>query len=860
MNMKRMKHLKGYICAGLLAAALLAPVWAAAQVGVGGNYDIDYLTPKQYEIGGIEFENAERFDSRMILLVAGLQVGDRIAVPGDHISTAVDNLWKQGLFEDVKITVTRIQGNLIFLKIILKERPKMSRLRFEGVTKGDVDKLRKDINITAGDVVTENLLQTSANKIRSHYIQKGFTNVRVTAAMEPDTAASKDKVLVVFHVDRGKRVKIDSLVITGNATVPTGKLLRKMKNTHDVHYGKRMYVWTKGFWTRSKYRETDFEQDLDALIAYYNELGYRDARVVSDTAYPVPTDQLNISKKKKAKQDRIIVRVNLHEGRKYYFRNITFSGNTVYTSEQLARNLRIERGMPYNRTQLEANLNYNPSGTDITSMYMDNGYLFFRCDPVETAVVGDSIDIEIRLFEGKQARIKNVSVEGNTITNDKAIYRELRTRPGNLFSREDLLRSQRELITLGYFKQETLQPIPKPNPADGTVDIVYKVEEKQSSTVNLTGGYGGGIFVLQSGLQLENFSLRNVFRKEGWKPLPAGDGQKLGLSVGTNIKSYGSIGLSFTEPWLGGRHPQAFTVAVYKNFQSNGFFRKPGDSEYYSLGLTGASVSLTRRLKWPDDYFLLSMGIGYKHYNVNDSSGALRLAFAKGHANDLSANITLQRNSFDSPDYTRSGSDVSLSLSATPPYSLLGGKDFSSPQMGESERYRWLEYFTVNLRGSWMYNLAGDLVLNTKFRMGFMGYYNPDIGLSPFGRYYLGGDGLQYYAYDGREVIPLRGYENLSLSPTTGAAAFDRFTLELHHPIVESAASTIWVIGFLEGGNSWAHLRDVQPFDMYNSAGLGVRLRLPMMGFIGVDWGYGFDNQTGKGGSHFHFSLNGSLD
>ncbi|MDY5969520.1 MAG: outer membrane protein assembly factor BamA [Bacteroidales bacterium] len=853
--------MKGIFAASLLAALLL-PLLAPAQVGVGGNYDIDYLTPKKYEIGGIEFENAENFDTRMILLVAGLQVGDNISVPGDRISTAVDNLWKQGMFEDVKITVTRIQGSLIFLKIILTERPKMSKFRFTGVGKSDSEKLRNTLKISAGDVVTENMLQTSVNKIRSHYIEKGFSNVKVTPGTEPDTANGKDRVIVVFNVERGKRVKIDSLILTGNENVSINKLQRKnkIKNTHDIHYGKKMYVWTKGFWTRSKYREADFEQDLDAIITYYNELGYRDARILSDTAYLVPNEKQAVSNKKKAQQDRLIVKAHIFEGKKYYFRNITFSGNTLYPNELLSKNLRIEKGMPYNRTQLETNLNYNPSGTDITSMYMDNGYLFFRCDPVETAVVNDSIDIEIRISEGKQARIKKVSVEGNTITNDKAIYRELRTRPGNLFSREDLLRSRRELIALSYFKEETLMPEPKPNQADGTVDIVYKVDEKQSSTMSLSGGYGGNMFVIQAGIQLNNFSARNIFRKDAWKPLPAGDGQKLGINISTNLKYFGSVGLSFTEPWLGGKRPQSFTIAVYHNFNSNGYFYQQNNSKYSSLRLTGASTSLTRRLKWPDDYFILSVGIGYKHYNVQDSMAIMGLAFTKGQANDLSANITLQRNSYDSPIYTRSGSEISLSLSATPPYSLLSGKDFSASGITESERYKWLEYFNVNLRGSWMYNLVGDLVLNTKFRMGFMGYYNKDIGLSPFGRYYLGGNGLQSYTYDGREVVPLRGYDEVSLNPKTGASIFNRFTLELHHPIVESAASTIWVIGFLDGGNSWERIKDYQPFNMYNSAGLGVRLVLPAMGMFGIDWGYGFDNMTGKGGSHVHFSIGSSID
>lgn len=854
-----MNYSKGLTAALLLLLVLLAPASVSAQVGVGGNaeYDIDYLTPKQYEIGGIEFENAENFDTRMILLVAGLQVGDKINLPGDHVSTAIDNLWKQGMFEDVRITVTRIQGNVAFLKIILKERPKLSKFHFDGVDKGDADKLRKEMNIGVGDVVTENMLQTSCNVIRTHYMEKGYTNATVTTTLTPDTTGGKDdRVIVNYSVHRGKRVKIEALVLQGNDKIPTDKLLRKMKSTHDVHYAKKLYFWTKNFWTRSKYREDDFNADLDNIIAYYNEQGYRDARIVSDTVTTMAADSLHLSSKKKAKQDRLKVLVDIHEGEKFYFRNITFAGNTVYPDDALAKSLRIEKGMPYNRTMLETNINYNPAGTDLTSMYMDNGYLFFNCTPVEMAVTNDSIDIEVRIVEGKQARIRNISVEGNTITNDKVIYRELHTLPGDLFSREAVIRSQRELITLGYFKEETLVPEPKPNVADGTVDIVYKVEENHTSQVQLQGGYGSGVWLVQAGLQLTNFSARKMFDKEAWKPLPGGDGQKLGFNLSSNFKSYGGGSISFTEPWLGGKRPQSFTAALYLNKQSNGYYYKTTDKSYYGLRTMGGTVSLARRLKWPDDYFILSQSISYKNYNVNDSSGALGLAFTRGTANDISYNATLSRNSYDSPIYTRSGSDISLSVSATLPYSLMSGKDCSG--LSDQEKYRWLEYYKINLRGSWVYNIIGDVVLNAKFRMGFMGYYNKDIGLSPFGRYYVGGDGLTSYYYDGREVIPLRGYDANSLNPSNGAGVFDRFTLELRQPIIESSASTIWVLGFLEGGNAWTDIKEFQPFNMYNSAGLGVRINMPMIGLIGMDWGYGFDGTNG--GSHFHFTIGNSID
>ncbi|MBQ9586947.1 MAG: BamA/TamA family outer membrane protein, partial [Bacteroidales bacterium] len=530
-------------------------------------------------------------------------------------------------------------------------------------------------------------------------------------------------------------------------------------------------------------------------------------------------------------------------------------GNTVYSSETLAQHLRINKGDPYNRTTLETNITYNPSGTDISSMYMDNGYLFFKATPVEVAVENDSIDIEIRIVEDKQARIRNVTVEGNTVTNDKIIMRELHTKPGDLFSRDAILRSRRELVTLGYFKEESLIPEPHPNQKDGTVDIVYKVEENQTSQVQLQGGYGNGMIIGQVSLSLNNFSVRNMFKKGAWNPIPGGDGQKLMLSAVSNGRYYYALSAGFTEPWLGGRRPQSLSVSASHNLISNGFWKDKGDDGYYSLAITGGTVALSRRLKWPDDYFFLSQAISFKHYNQNNYPG-LSSIFSKGHANDISYSIGISRNSLDSPIYPRNGSEASLQGYVTPPYSLLSGKDYST--MDYSDRFRWLEYFKINLRGSWYLNLVGDLVLNARFRFGYMGYYNKDIGLSPFGRYYVGGDGLSSWVLDGREVIPLRGYQNSSLSPDEGASVFDRYTLELRHPIIESASLTMYVLGFLEGGNSWYDMKNFQPFKVYNSAGLGVRLHMPMFGLIGIDWGYGFDGTYG--GSQFHFSINQSID
>lgn len=829
---------------------------AQTVVGGGEGYDLDYLTPKTYEIGGITYEGAENFDTRVVQLVAGLQVGDRIKVPGDKVSAAIENLWKQGMFEDVQIRVSRIQGSIIFLKIILKERPRMEKFAFTGVRKGEADKLREEIKIANGEVVTENMLRTSVNKIKGYYIDKGYTRVEVNPTMEKDT---NGRVTITFNVNRGKVVKIDSLIFEGNEQMKTTKLQSKMEKTHDVHYFWKLMFWTKGFWKKSRYIESDFREDLDKVIAYYNEQGFRDARIVSDTVWDVPQDEMKGGAKKKSKQDMLKVKVKVYEGQRFFFRNITFSGNTVYSDELLHRALRINKGDPYNKKELDMNISYNPAGTDITSLYMDNGYLFFRATPVEVAVEGDSIDIEIRIVEGKQARIRNVSVEGNTITNDKVIMRELHTRPGDLFSRDAILRSRRELVTLGYFKEESIEPIPKPNAEDGTVDIVYKVEEGSTSQLNLQGGYGGGMVIGQIGVQLNNFSVRNIFKKDAWVPLPAGDGQKLGINAVTNGTHYYSLSASFTEPWLGGHQAQSLTGSVYHNLYSNGFYYSKGDANYYSLKITGAGVSFSKRLKWPDDYFIMSHGISYKHYTLENYSQLNTSIFTDGVANDLSYGFTLSRNSLDSPIYARSGSEVSFSAYITPPYSLISGKTgFATRQ----EKYKWIEYYKVNIRGSWMLNLVGDVVLNTRFRFGFMSYYNDKIGLAPFGRYFLGGDGLSSWMLDGREVVPLRGYENNSLGASTsgGGAVFDRFTLELRQPIIESNSATIWIAGFVEGGNCWGDISEFQPFKMYNSAGIGVRLFMPMFGLIGVDWGYGFSDVNGIGGSQFHFSIGQSLD
>ena len=828
---------------------LVLPMANAQQViTAAGSYDIDYLTPKKYEIGGITVDGADKLDSRTILLVSGLKVGDEILVPGDKLSSAIDKLWKQEIFDDVKIEASRIQDNLIFLNIKLSQRPRLSKFQFKGVKKSDVDKIREEIKIVVGDVVTENLITTSSNLIRAHYIQKGYHNVEVNVLTVPDTTKEREEVILVFDVNKHSKVKIKSIEFEGNKTLSANDLQKEMKNTHDVNYWKKMYFWTSGFWKKSKYIESDYKTDLESIVEKYNELGYRDAKIVSDSVYTNPDGSLGI-------------KLKVYEGNRYYFRNITFAGNTVYPSSQLAKLMRIEKGQPYNKKMLEQNVSMEPTGTDnINSLYMDNGYLAFRAMPTEIAVENDSIDIEVRMREGEQYRINKVMLEGNTVTNDKIIMRELYTRPGDLYSKDLVMRSLRELATMQFFKQESLVPDIQPSD-NGTVDITYKFEEQSTSQISLSGGWGGaGMVIGTVGLSFNNFSVRNLFNKKAWNPLPSGDGQQLSISAQSNGTFYYSVNAAFTEPWLGGKKPQALSVNIYHSLWSNGYTYDETAEEYYSMKITGGGVSLAKRLTWPDNYFIFSQGLVFRRYTVKNYT---TFVFPDGNSNDLNYNATLSRNSFDSPIYPLSGSEVSVNMQATPPYSLFNAKDYAG--LSDQDKYRWLEYYKINIKGSWMFNLAGNLVLNTRFRFGLMGHYNKDIGLSPFGRYYLGGDGLSTWSLDARDVIALRGYNTHALTPTdasgnyTGAAVYDKFTLELRQALTNSSAATIYALGFLEAGNSWLSLSQFQPFRMYTSAGLGVRIYMPAFGLIGVDWGYGFDDKT-NGGSHFHFSINQSIE
>lgn len=827
----------------LLITLSLISATTFSQINIGSDLaDIDYLTPKEYEIGGITVTGVQFLDNNMLIMLSGLTVGDKITIPGDKISAAIDKLWEQGLFENIKITASKISGKTIFLDIFLQERPRLSKFKFTGIRKGEADKVREELKISSGDVVTENLITRSTNIIEKYFNGKGFLNAEANIIQIRDTSIS-NSVILNIQVKKNKRVKIKQINFHGNELLTDNKLRRSLKET------KQKRIWH--IFKSSKFIKEDYEADIDKVIAKYNELGFRDARFIKDSV----TKNNNRS---------ISLDIWVYEGKKFFFRDIKFVGNTKYSSKQLTDILKIKRGDIYNQSALEQNLSFNPNGYDISSLYMDDGYLFFQAIPVETQVDNDSIDIEIRIREGKQARINKVTVKGNTKTNDHVVIREIKTIPGQLFSRSDIIRTTRELAQLRYFNAETIKPVPTPNPENGTVDIEYQVEETSSDQVELSGGWGGGMVVGILGLSFNNFSARNFFKKDAWRPLPSGDGQKLSLRGQTNGKYYYSVSASFTEPWLGGKKPNSLSVSVYHSKQSNGYDSE--SSDYASLTINGASVGLGKRLKWPDDYFTIYHTISLQNYVLNNY-GSL-FSFSDGYANNLNYSLSISRNSIDAPIYARSGSEISLTLQLTPPFSMFSNKDYKS--ISDQDRFKWIEYHKWKFKASWFFNLTGKLVLNTKARFGFVGYYNSDIGYPPFERFYLGGDGLSGYALDGRELIALRGYGNNSLTPRdknstnfVGGNVYDKFTVEMRYPLSLNPNATIYGLAFLEGGNAWKSFKEFNPYNMYKSAGFGVRIFLPMFGMLGLDWGYGFDKIPGfsdAAGGQFHFSINQSID
>ena len=814
------------------------------------NDSLDYSSPKTYELAGIIVEGAENLNNSTLISITGLEIGKDIQIPGTKVTKAITKLWDQGLFSNIEISIHKIVDNSVFLLVELNEYPRLSQFKFKGkkVSKSDVTALKEDLKLMRGKVLTQNLISNSTNKIKDYYINKGFYNVIVGYETSVDTETTNSEKLI-FNITKGKKIKIKNIILSGRT-----KILNRQKtilNQQDSIYCVSNYKIKKSmketksksfwrFWKSSKLIENNFEDDKKNIIAKYNEVGYRDARIKNDTIYMNSDNTMTIE-------------IVIIEGEPYRFGDINFTGNTVYSSEELYRQLGIKNNDIFDQTVLDSRLFGSVEGSDISSLYLDDGYLFFNATPVEVGAKNKKIDLEVRIYEGQQARINKIRVKGNTKTNDHVILRELRTRPGDLFKRSDIMRSQRELAQMQYFNPEAFDVKVEPDQARNSVDITYVVEEKSSDQIQLQGGWGANRIVGSLGLSFNNFSTRNIFKKDKWTPLPSGDGQILSLSASSNGIYYQNYNISFTEPWLGGEKPNSLSVSLYKSISSNG---QQGE-EREAIEITGVTIGLGKRLQKPDDYFTLYNGISFQQYKLINNNSFF--SFSNGFSNNVNYNIRIGRNSIDQLIYPRRGSDFSLSLKVTPPYSMFDGiDDYSS--ITDQEKYSWIEYYKWKFKSSWFSAFTDKLVLNTRLELGILGAYDNGLGVAPFERFYVGGDGMSGmgYQFDGRELISLRGYSNNSISPTTGATIYNKYTTELRYAINLNPSSTVYALGFLEAGNAWDSFNNFNPFGVKRSAGFGVRIMLPMIGMMGLDYGWGLDDIVGSpdaNGGQFHFSI-----
>ena len=759
--------------------------------------------PDEYIIAGVTVSGITDLDQDLLLAVAGLSIGEKVVLPNDDgIARAIRNLMKQELFADVAIEVTNTAGNKIFLNIAIEERPRLSKYGFRGIKKGEATELRTKLNLTTNKVVTEATKKDAVVRIKKHFVDKGFGRTTVTVTQRPDTAR-KNTTILVFHINKGSKTHINQINIVGNEAAEDGKLKGTFRSTKEMtritlhpqedepvyadNEKEPNYLSNFGFlslsktlekidpyfrfklFASSKFNQEKYEADKQAMIGYYNSLGYRDAQIADDTVYSVKSGNLNVD-------------IKVNEGRRYYFGDIVWKGNTKYSSEELSARLGIKRGDVYNQDLLDARIGraQSPDGAeDIGSLYMNDGYLFFNIEPTETSVIGDTINYELRITEGSQATIGLVNIYGNDRTNEHVIRRELYTLPGNKFSREDIIRSQRQIATLGFFDAEKISILPKPHPENGTVDIDYTVVEKSSDQLQLSAGFGGGVkFYGNVGITFNNFSLRNIFRPRYWDPLPIGDGQKLSLNYSSNGQYYNSLNASFTEPWLGGKKPNALTTNIVYSKYATALASSTTDAS--NIRVLGGGVSLSKRLKWPDDNFVLTYGFNYQNFKLTNYSlgGGDLQNFNNGSSNNLYFKIVLARYSLDQPLYPRGGSNINFTFQFTPPYSSFNNKDYNNEVT--SEKYKWIEYHKYRFTADWYKQIAGNLVFKLSTKYGFMGYYDKTIGYSPFERFQLGGDGLsgnQFFV--GKDIISQRGYEIYQ----SNAVIFNKYVAEIRYPL-----------------------------------------------------------------------------
>ncbi len=795
---------------------------------------MDYTYPREYEVARITISGIKILDASILVQLTGIKVGERIVIPGERISKSIEKLWSQGLFSDIKVSYLKIEGGKIYLDYYMRERPRLSRFSLNGVKRSEQQDLMEKINLLNGSQITENIMNNVERNIKDYYIDKGFLNVKVEI-IQKDDPKTPNNILLTVNVDKKEKVKISEIYFEGNEVFPDERLRRVMKNTKKKNWN---------IFKASKFIESDYKEDKTSLVDFYNKNGFRDFKILSDSIVSLNDERTDIY-------------LTIFEGNKYFIRNIEWIGNTKFPSEFLSAVLEIEPGDPYNKTALEERLYIDENA--VNSIYMDQGYLFSNITPVEIARDDDSIDLEMRVFEGPQATISRVTIQGNTKTNEHVVRRELRTNPGDLFSKSAIMRSSREIAVLGHFDPETISPNPIPHPEQGTVDIQYQLQERANDQFEISGGWGAGMLVGTIGLRFNNFSIRRIMDLKAWRPVPSGDGQQLSVRAQSNGKYYQNYSLTFVEPWFGGKKPNAFSFTAYRSIQTNGM--KKTNPARQAMYVSGITIGLGKRLKWPDDFFHWYNAINIQNYNLQNWNRYF--LFSNGSSNNFSLTTSISRNSAGPNQiYPTQGANISLSLQITPPYSAFSKKDYSDPEMIDSERYKWVEYHKWGFKADWFVSLAGKLVLFTRANFGYLGFFNKDIGPSPFGGFDLGGDGMSGYSLYGVDVIGLRGYENGSLTPVikgkNSGNVYQRITLELRYPISLKPQATVFALLFLEGGNAWSSIQDYNPYFIHRSAGVGLRAFLPMFGLLGIDWAYGFSPVTGRpdaAGSQFHFVI-----
>ncbi|MDY0780874.1 outer membrane protein assembly factor BamA [Tenacibaculum sp. IB213877] len=814
---------------------------------------LNYEKGKEYILGGISVTGLQKFSEQTVRVYTGLINGQPIKLPGDKLTSAIKKLYESKQFSDVDVYLSKIDGNTVYLQFDVTELPQLNKINISGVKKSKAKELKKETELEKGAQVTDNLIVTTRNYIKKKYTDKGFLKTKVSLNTKKDTSDT-NTVDMMVHIDKGNRIKIKDINFVGNDALSDGQLRGVMKNTKRKFLGR--------FWKSSKYIADEYKEDLENILERYSELGYRDARILSDKL--TWNDDNTIS-----------LEIELEEGKQYRFADIVFVGNQKYNDDQLNRYLRIDKGDIYNGKVLKERISGDgtPDSQDIQTLYHNNGYLFSSVNAVETKVENDSITVEVRIREDEPATIKKVTVVGNDKTNDHVIYRELRVKPGDLFSRQNIIRSIREIGQLGFF-DANVTPDVKPDYQNKTADIEFSVVEKGGSQIELQGGYGGGAFIGTLGLSFNNFSVRNIFNKEAYKPLPMGDGQSLSLRLQAS-RTYNTYSFSFTEPWLGGKTPKSLSFSVYLSNQYRYDYTTNKVDRGQSLSIIGASIGLGQRLKWPDDYFSLSQSISFQQIDLNNyrySVGTSGDILKTGDLNNLAYNVTLSRNSAGpSLIFPTYGSEFTIRAKATLPYSLLNGKDYSDPgyisgsdedNQWLAEKYKWLEYYKISAKGKWYTQLANKLVLMSNFELGYLGSYNKELGLTPVERYFVGGDGLAQGNLDGRETIGLRGYENNRLSSIDGGSIYNKFQLELRYSITDKPSASIYTVGFLEAGNSYDNFSSFNPFDLKRSAGVGIRIFMPAFGLLGIDFAHGFDPLPGdtslnptKSGWQTHFII-----